>query len=100
MTIVTGDAVQTACHVAREVGLIDDIDDAGVALDSRGKNKGKNTVGKSNKRSRTRASKCTIKAITKSALTNETSGKGRKTALLLTATEQGVSYCMFVVCTV
>lgn len=96
MTIVTGDSVLTACHVAREVGLIDEMGDAGVALSSRGEGKSKSSVGKSKNKSTTRASKSTIKAITKSALTSEASGKGRKTALLLTATEQGVSvvYCL------
>lgn len=91
VTIVTGDSVLTACHVAREVGLIDEMDDAGEALSSRGKGKSKGSVGKSKKTSTTRASKSMIKAITKSALTSEASGKGRKTALLLTATEQEVS---------
>lgn len=88
VTIVTGDSVLTACHVAREVGLIDEIDDAGVALSSLGKGKNKGSVGKSKK---SRASKSTIKAITKSAPASEASGQGRKTALLLTATESEAS---------
>lgn len=101
MTIVTGDSVLTACHVAREVGLLDKIDNVGAVLSSgrkekgKGKDKNATTAGTSKKTSPTRASKSTIKAITKSALASETEtagGKGGKTALLLTATEQGVRY--------
>ena len=43
VTIVTGDSVLTACHVAREVGLIDEID---AVLGRPGKGKGKKNAGK------------------------------------------------------